>query len=121
MKDDYWPWLAEQIRRADEGDYGENDVLAWLLATCGQIIVQMQQRNVSYHIGDALQTYLEAGLLLADVHTNNVGIVNRRTPANVDRWYWVGRYWVITDPGRAVVLKPELLAVKVDSLEGEAR
>jgi len=47
-----------------------------------------------YLVGQALDFYLERGLLLADVHANNVGEVTR------DGYH--GPILVITDPGHLV-------------------
>lgn len=55
-------------------------------------------------IGDALRYYLKEGILLADVHTGNVGTVER-TPG-----------WVITDPGHAVGLEDRWSSVVVPVL-----
>jgi hypothetical protein len=48
-------------------------------------------------IGKTLLFYLQHGIVLADVHTNNVGLVNRRGKAVL----------VITDPGHAVFLQDQ--------------
>jgi hypothetical protein len=54
------------------------------------------------YVGQALGFYLERGVLLADVHANNVGLV--------DRPGFNGPIAVITDPGHAVFLKPQQYA-----------
>lgn len=56
--------------------------------------------NTAYgtEVGAALGFYLEHGILLADVHTNNLG--------HVDRDDYSQRVLAITDPGHAVFLTP---------------
>jgi hypothetical protein len=62
----------------------------------GEVMVNVQ---VTYYIGEAMLFYMGHGILLADVHANNVGQVvreeNYREPI-----------WVITDPGHAVAIPP---------------
>jgi hypothetical protein len=64
----------------------------------------MQNTDGSDLIGSALRYYLEQGLLLADVHANNVGKVERTSG------------WVITDPGHAVPLEQRWAVVNVPGL-----
>lgn len=59
------------------------------------------------YVGDALHTYFERGFVLADVHLNNIG-----KPADVPDW----NSWIITDPGHAVPLRPDLLRVEIKEL-----
>jgi hypothetical protein len=57
-------------------------------------------------VGTTLGYYLDAGLLLADVHANNLGLVKDRA----------GSALVITDPGHAVPLLPQWAQVEVPIL-----
>jgi hypothetical protein len=57
-------------------------------------------------IGDALNFYLSEGLLLADVHPGNTGLVEGRA----------GNSLVITDPGQALPLDRKWTSVKVQDL-----
>lgn len=51
-------------------------------------------------VGEALRHYLEEGILLADVHLNNIGWA----PVLEEEPSFEG--WIITDPGHAVFLRP---------------
>lgn len=65
----------------------------------------MQNTFLCDAIGNALAFYREEGLLLADVHNNNVGKVDRLSQA-----------YVITDPGHAVPLNPKYETVAIEDL-----
>ncbi len=83
---------------------------AWLIEACKQIAVEMENANgKSYLVGKALNEYMEEGLLLADVHHNNVGVLRRPD--------YTGGIFVITDPGHAIVLKKELSEIQIPTLE----
>lgn len=56
----------------------------------------MQSEELSYYVGEALQFYLDRGILLADVHAGNIGRVERED--------FTRPLVVITDPGHAVLL-----------------
>ncbi len=84
---------------------------SWLVECCHQISMEMINENqYSYLVGGALGDYLEAGLLLADVHGNNVGVVDRPDHSNAV---------VITDPGHLCVLKRSLSSPEVKVLRPE--
>lgn len=69
--------------------------LAANLQAAQNVLEQMANEPGLYAIGQALETFMEHGMLLADVHHNNIG---RSSPD-------VGvRDWVITDPGHLAVL-----------------
>jgi len=68
---------------------------------------QLSQEDGLYRVGDALHTYFERGFVLADVHRNNIG-----KPLDDDGW----NAWIITDPGHAVPLRPDLLRVEIKEL-----
>ena len=67
---------------------------------------RMMRNPLGYYIGSALQGLLMNGLLLADVHHKNIGVVRR------------GRElaWVITDPGHLVRLDGSLPMPKIESV-----
>jgi hypothetical protein len=66
-----------------------------------QICFEMMENTAYAHeVGAALTFYLEHGILLADVHLNNIGKVTRHDPDYGDQ-----TYTVITDPGHAVFFK----------------
>ncbi len=82
---------------------GQTDRFGWLVAICNQISMEMINSNsAATLVGGALFDYLEAGMLLADVHTSNVGLVDRFTYS-----------YVITDPGHAVTLKESLASIEI--------
>lgn len=63
------------------------------LRKCWENAMLLQNTDVVYPLGAALGNYLDEGILLADVHTNNIG----RDQNN---------QLVITDPGHAVEFHP---------------
>lgn len=66
-----------------------------------QIAFEMMENTAYAHeVGEALTFYLEHGILLADVHRQNIGKVTRH-----DADYGDQTYTVITDPGHAVFFK----------------
>lgn len=67
--------------------------LAVALRLCDIMAEIMENTDGSDMVGSALRYYLQEGILLADVHTGNVGTVERTSG------------WVITDPGHAVGLE----------------
>ena len=64
------------------------------LRKCYELAMLMQNTDVIYPIGTALGYYLDEGILLADVHTNNIG---RDAEDKL----------IITDPGHAVEFHPK--------------
>jgi hypothetical protein len=92
------PYAYGKRSRLD-GLHGEYKVAASLRA-CAIIAELMEHTYLSDLVGGALGFYLERGLLLADLHSANVGRVVRSE--------YGGRpdetVWVITDPGHAVEL-----------------
>jgi hypothetical protein len=74
--------------------------IAICLRACEAIAEMMEHNNpMSQSVGATLGFYLDNGILLADVHGNNVGKVQR------DDDYGEQTLWVITDPGHAVFLE----------------
>ncbi|MGL4255647.1 MAG: hypothetical protein ACRCSL_04880 [Microbacterium sp.] len=78
--------------------------IAVALRACDIIAELMQNTDGCDLIGSALRYYLGEGILLADVHANNVGKVERTSG------------WVITDPGHAVGLEERWRGVSVPEL-----
>lgn len=60
------------------------------------IALELSKDFVGTTLGDALAQFIDTGFVLADVHLNNVGIVDRKG---------VGAVVAITDPGHAIPLK----------------
>lgn len=76
------------------------------LRTCLYIAQEMSGNPSLYHVGEALAHYLENGILLADVHANNLGL-------DAD-----GEV-LITDPGHAVEFHPRWADTpKIERLPG---
>jgi hypothetical protein len=73
--------------------------LAAALRICHITFELMEHTNFAPDVGAALGFYLDHGILLADVHMNNVGHVTRRDD------YGEHELIVITDPGHAVFLR----------------
>lgn len=65
----------------------------------------MENTAICDAIGQALAFYRTQGLLLSDVHHQNVGLVPR-----------MQKTWVITDPGHAVPLNPKYETVAIEDL-----
>ena len=112
---DRWAWETVQDAESDNGYervVHERWTLPQKLATClraCQIQATMMANEPKGDlIGEALDFYLQKGLLLADVHVGNLGQVEREDfPRPV---------WAITDPGHAVPLDGRFAAVQVDAL-----
>lgn len=81
--------------------------LAWALLAFQTLTELSANEPGLYKVGDALSTYFERGFVLADVHLNNIG-----KPLDDDGW----NSWIITDPGHAVPLRPDLLRVEIKEL-----
>lgn len=83
-----------QEMRSDRVSYikGLNRV-GMALRTCLYISQEMSGNASLYHVGEALGHYLEEGILLADVHFNNIGLDENNEP-------------IISDPGHAVEFHP---------------
>jgi len=75
--------------------------LAVLLRACEMTAQLMGSEPEGYLIGEALESLLDEGILLADVHAGNIGRVDRPDHAGAI---------VITDPGHAVFLRREYQA-----------
>jgi len=80
------------------------------LRACAIIAEMMENTDGSDTIGRALGYYLDNGLLLADVHANNVGKVERHDDT------YDGEVRVITDPGHAVPLEPRWAEVVIEEI-----
>lgn len=83
------------LLRAFTGPQG----VAMCWRACELIAEIMEHTYLSNLVGEALRFYMEHGVLLADVHQNNIGKVQRED--------YTRPPWVITDPGHAVVLNVE--------------
>jgi hypothetical protein len=79
--------------------YSTSHRLAAALRICEITFEMMEHTNYAPDVGGALGFYLDHGILLADVHMQNVGRVQR------DEGYGLEERIVITDPGHAVFLE----------------
>lgn len=84
--------------------------LAANLRACSLIAEWMGNTDGSDTIGRALEFYLDSGLLLADVHGDNVGKVERHDDI------YDGEVRVITDPGHAVPLERRWAEVVIEEI-----
>jgi hypothetical protein len=89
------------------------DRAAVSLQHCEDVADEMYNTFSADTIGGALSFYMKRGLLLADVHANNVGVATRPPDEHYDDWHAMS---VITDPGHMVPLDPKWLDVKVPQL-----
>lgn len=90
------PWVGAVLSSAPFMKYPLRMRLAAALHICRVAFQMMANTDHATEVGAALEFYLEHGVLLADVHLNNIGTVVR------DEGYGPDRIVVITDPGHAV-------------------
>lgn len=81
---------------------------AYAIQACHYVAQEMVNEDVGYLIGGALDFYLDHGMLLADVHTGNIGKIEVE---NYER-----RMWAITDPGHMVPIDVKWLDLEVPVL-----
>jgi hypothetical protein len=84
--------------------------LAWLLTVFRACATGVTDEPMGSHIGQALLESFDAGLLLADVHINNIGMP---TGALLER---IGMAPIITDPGHAIALDDRYNGVQVEEI-----
>lgn len=89
-----WKWGNKMHFYAENFKGAQRVAVA--LRACEIISENMGSTNPMSYVGHALEFYLDRGILLADVHGNNVGLVERED--------FYEPIWVITDPGHAVLL-----------------
>jgi len=125
--DTYWAWMADQLAHGQRtNDLSDAQValieagkfkypykFALLVQQCWYISQELGSEYYGVNIGQALEKYLDAGLLLADVHCGNIGLSDDES--DEDRQTHAP---IITDPGHAVVLKRELEAPTILALTG---
>jgi hypothetical protein len=96
----YTPHIPSWIKGAQR--------IAYAVQACKWIAQEMENEDVGYLVGGALSFFLDEGLLLADVHTGNIGQVERED--------YTRPVWVITDPGHMVPLRERWLQIEVPAL-----
>jgi len=106
--------LAEPESGVDWYEIGPEPAMRFAvnLEVCLRMAVLLQTETVAgKHVGEALAFYQKQGVLLSDIHLNNIGRVPR--PA-------LGGYiWAITDPGHAVPLDARWARADIDAIQTE--
>jgi hypothetical protein len=116
--DSYWAWMSKQMQSRWETnkltDWQFEAILggrmrypykfALLAKQCEYTAQELGSQYYGVNVGQALETYLDAGLFLADVHCGNIGLQDESIQIDERQSYAP----IITDPGHAVLLKREL-------------
>lgn len=97
----YWDWLDERVEMFDRGS--PTRPLAARLLSFRAECAKMAETKSGELVGNAMGQLLHDGIILCDIHANNVGLCDRG--------------WVITDPGHALVLKRSLVDVNLPLLK----
>lgn len=110
----YWTWMRERVDVAAALLRGEtvtgNSQFAYLLAKCAAISQEIERASgESRAVGHALVSYLENGIVLTDIHQDNIGVVERKAKCPK---------WVVVDPGHALVVKEEYSRITIPLLKG---
>jgi hypothetical protein len=82
--------------------------VAYAMRAAHIIADSMVQEDVGYMIGEVLGFCIDQGILLADVHLGNIGLVKRQE--------YKMPIWAITDPGHMVALDPKWDDVRIDDI-----
>lgn len=111
--DEYFDWIEERVEIANEIIDGVkpryDSVFSKLLARCYRLAVQIEDSGAAgQDVGEALLTYFEQGILLCDIHSNNVGIVDRGK---------CREQFVVTDPGHSLILSRLLVDTEIRVLK----
>lgn len=80
---------------------------SWLLYVSNLVADEMENNDGAHLIGQAFKEFYEQGMLLADVHLNNIGYVHRP-----DDPEWQPSAPVITDPGHVIPLNVAIAEIK---------
>ncbi len=107
----YWSWLNERVALANEMIDGRVEPSGSTMATklfqahvaAGNIAASGKDGR---HIGDSLLEYFASGLLICDLHANNVGVVERDGK----------RIWVLTDCGHCLATAEDVRDVAIPTL-----
>lgn len=111
-EDRYFNWIEERVGLANRIFKGETGLyessFAKTLAKCYRIAIDMENSGeAGRYVGEALKTYMENGMLLCDIHANNVGLVDRGKCRSI---------WAITDPGNVLLLRRDLSKTTIQSI-----
>ncbi len=109
----YFDWVDERVALANDIIDGKKveyeSTFAKALAKCYSLAIEIEESGESgKYVGNALRTYFEHGMLLCDVHANNVGWVDRGKCKEII---------VVTDPGHAMTLDRSLQDVEIPLLK----
>ncbi len=109
----YFDWMEERVRLANQIIDGHKpdaeSTFAKLLARCYKLAIKIEESgDAGRNVGNALRVYFEHGILLCDVHGDNVGVVDRSTCT---------QSWVISDPGHSLILTKSLYDVEIPMLK----
>ncbi len=111
-EDAYWLWMHASVELSnvilDGKDSGFRSDFSDKLAECWECASDLERNEAAKDVGQTLKVYLENGILLADIHPDNVGVVERGK---------CSRSFVITDPGHSCVLKRDLSKISIKALK----
>lgn len=103
--DEAWGWNGPPPARL-----GRSAAVAWYMSAFRKNAEEMSTEPMGNYVGQALIESFDAGLLLADVHLNNIGM-----PTG-DLLNEIGMTPIVTDPGHAIVLDDRYRGVQVEEL-----
>lgn len=109
----YWNWLKERVALANRMIDGKEGLskseMANRLYYAYVAAEEMEKSGPDgRHVGQALRIFQENGLLICDLHANNVGVVERDGK----------RKWVLTDCGHSLCLSEDLRDIGIPILKG---
>lgn len=140
--EDFWIWVDQQMRSIEQERVWELGDSIWethkekirvhadsmfdirqrlarhpqkfaiLVHIAERIAEEMTNENVAYQVGRTFGEYLEAGILMADVHLGNLGFVAARPDDND----FNPSMPVITDPGHVLILRRDLAQSTIERL-----
>ncbi len=110
--DRYWDWLEERVAIAhdmiDGRKIAHESKMSDLLFKAYIAAEDLENTSADgKFVGEALREYLDHGMLVADIHGNNVGIVERGSCRPL---------WCVTDPGHFCCLDRKLATVKIEMI-----
>ncbi len=113
---DYFKWLHDRVQLSNAILSGKkpkySSKFSELVVDCYELADElMSAGSKSFYVGEALRMYLENGILLCDVHANNVGLVKRGDCGST--------IWCLVDTGHALILKKTLSEISIPILKSE--
>lgn len=108
----YFTWIEERVDIANQIIDGRkpkyDSPFSKILAKCYFLTIEMEATQIGKAVGNTLRTYFENGMLLCDVHADNLGWVDRSKCKEL---------LVITDPGHNLILDRSLMDIKIQMLK----